>query len=64
VHGPSAVQRENILKLLCEHRTIDRVRDRSCEYAMRAKSLIEGFPPSPTRDALLAIPDYVIDRDH
>ena len=63
-NGPAAAQREAIMELLDKHRTLDRVRERSREYAMHAKSLIEGFPPSSARDALLAIPDYMVDRDH
>lgn len=63
-NGPAAAQKETIMELFRKHRTFDRVREKSREYAVRARSCIEGFPPSPARDALLSIPDYVIDRDH
>jgi geranylgeranyl pyrophosphate synthase len=63
-NGPAAAQKETIMELFRKHRTFDRVREKSREYAVRARSFIEGFPPSPARDALLSIPDYVVDRDH
>jgi hypothetical protein len=31
---------------------------------MRAKELVRQFPSSSARDALLAIPDFIVDRDH
>ena len=36
---------------------------RPVEYAERAKACLEAFPPSRERDALLALPDYVLARD-
>jgi len=63
-NGPAVAQKEIIMELFLKHRTFDRVREKSREYAARAKSLIEGFPSSADRDALLSIPDYVVDRDH
>ncbi len=63
-NGPAAAQREAIMELLNKHRSLDRVRERSREYALSAKGLLEGFPPSSAREALLSIPDYIVDRDH
>ena len=63
-NGPAAVHKETIMELFRQHRTFDRVREKSREYAGRARCFIEGFPPSPARDALLSIPDYVVNRDH
>ena len=37
--------------------------ERAVEYAERAKACLEVFPPSLERDALLALPDYVLARD-
>lgn len=62
--GPAAAQKETVIELCRKYHTFDRVREKSREYAALAKSLIEGFPPSSARDALLSIPDYVVDRDH
>jgi octaprenyl-diphosphate synthase len=63
-NGPAAAQREAIMELLCKHCTLDRVRERSREFAARAKDLIQQFPSSAARDALLSIPDFILDRDH
>ena len=32
-------------------------------YAEKAKACLEDFPSSPARDALLSIPDYIVERD-
>ena len=49
--------------LLREHRTTDHAYDRAVEYATAAKRYLDAFPPSAERDALLALPDYVLARD-
>ena len=36
---------------------------RAEEFADRAKKPLYAFPPSAERDALLALPDYVLSRD-
>jgi hypothetical protein len=33
------------------------------DFAERAKKPLYAFPPSAERDALLALPDYVLSRD-
>ena len=59
----SPEQWREILHLLGEHRAIDLAFERAVEYANRAKSCLAPFPPSRERDALLALPDYVLARD-
>ena len=49
--------------LLHEHRAVEHAYDRAVEYASNAKQYLEVFPPSPERDALAALPDYVLARD-
>ena len=49
--------------LLHEHRCVEHAYDRAVEYASNAKQYLEVFPPSPARDALTALPDYVLARD-
>ena len=39
------------------------VSNRAVEYGERAKKLLYAFPASAERDALLALPDYVLSRD-
>ena len=56
-------QWREILRLLAEHGAMDLAYERAVEYAERAKTCLEIFPPSRERDALLALPDYVLARD-
>jgi octaprenyl-diphosphate synthase len=56
-------QWREILRLLAEHRATDLAYERAVEYAERAKRCLDPFPPSRERDALLALPDYVLARD-
>ena len=49
--------------LLREHRVLEHTYDRATEYATAAKGYLEVFPPSAEREALLALPDYVLARD-
>jgi octaprenyl-diphosphate synthase len=59
----SPEQWRELLALLREHRATDLAYDRAVEYANRAKGCLAGFPPSRERDALMALPDYVLARD-
>ena len=52
-----------LMQILHEHRSIDYAQRRAVEYAERAKKPLSIFPPSSERDALLALPDYVLSRD-
>jgi octaprenyl-diphosphate synthase len=56
-------QWREILRLLAEHRATDLAYETAVEYAERAKTCLDIFPPSRERDALLALPDYVLARD-
>ena len=49
--------------LLHEHRAVEHAYDRAVEYATSAKGYLDVFPPSPERDSLGALPDYVLARD-
>jgi len=59
----SAEQWTSILGLLNEHRATELAYERAVEYAERAKACLAVFPPSRERDALAALPDYVLSRD-
>jgi octaprenyl-diphosphate synthase len=52
-----------LLRDLKEHASIDYAYRRAVEFAERAKKPLYAFPPSAERDALLALPDYVLARD-
>ena len=56
-------QWNELLGMLKEHRSIDYAYRRAVEFAERAKKPLYAFPPSSERDALLALPDYVLSRD-
>jgi octaprenyl-diphosphate synthase len=56
-------QWRDIRRMLVEHRATDLAYARAVEYAERAKTCLSVFPPSRERDALLALPDYVLSRD-
>jgi octaprenyl-diphosphate synthase len=59
----SEFQWSELLHSLTQHASIDYAYRRAVEYAERAKKPLYTFPPSSERDALLALPDYVLARD-
>ena len=56
-------QWREVLGLLKESRATELAYERAVEYAERAKECLSVFPPSRERDALMALPDYVLARD-
>ncbi len=56
-------QWEELLRALKTHRSLEYAYRRASEFAERAKKSLYGFPPSAERDALLALPDYILTRD-
>lgn len=49
---------------LAEHRAIDYALGKAADFARQAQeNLLGNFPASPERDALVALPDYVLSRD-
>ncbi len=56
-------QWHELLRSLKEHASIDYAYRRAMEFAERAKKPLYAFPSSSERDALLALPDYVLSRD-
>ena len=56
-------QWNDLRRTLREHASIDYAYRRAEEFAGRAKKHLYSFPPSQERDALLALPDYVLSRD-
>ena len=53
----------DLLRALKEHASIDYAYRKAIEFAERAKKPLYSFPPSSEREALLALPDYVLSRD-
>ena len=62
-HSISPESWQELQALLHEHRAIEHAYDRAVEFATSAKAYLEVFPQSSERDALLALPDYVLARD-
>jgi octaprenyl-diphosphate synthase len=56
-------QWHELLRTLKEHASIDYAYRKAVDFAERAKMPLYAFPPSSERDALLALPDYVLSRD-
>jgi octaprenyl-diphosphate synthase len=56
-------QWSELLDTLRDHASIDYAHRRAAEYAERARRPLYAFPPSSEREALLALPDYVLLRD-
>jgi octaprenyl-diphosphate synthase len=52
-----------LLHLLKEHASIDYAQRKAEDFAETAKKPLYAFPASAERDALLALPDYVLSRD-
>jgi octaprenyl-diphosphate synthase len=52
-----------LLRLLKEHASIDYAQRKAEEFAETAKKPLYAFHASAERDALLALPDYVLSRD-
>ena len=56
-------QWREITRMLRELWAPDLAYEKAIEYATRAKRELDVFPPSRERDALMALPDYVLSRD-
>ena len=52
-----------IRRLLAEHRASESAFDTAVEHARKAQQCLEAFAPSAERDALFALPEYVLSRD-
>jgi octaprenyl-diphosphate synthase len=63
-NGSGNVTSGEILGLVREYGTADRVMAMAQAYARDAKRYLEIFPHSEARDALMAVPDFLVDRDH
>jgi octaprenyl-diphosphate synthase len=63
-NGSGAPHREAIMELVRQYRTVDLALEKARAHASRAKEYLAGFPPSPAREALMSLPDYIVTRDH
>lgn len=62
-NGFGTVNKEAILDLVRKYGTVERVLDKAHGYARQAKENLARFPTCQEREALLAVPDYIVERD-
>jgi len=61
--GFHSVKPEQITDLVHESGALNRARRQAHQYAARAKEALEGFGEPEGRRALLAVPDFILDRE-
>jgi octaprenyl-diphosphate synthase len=61
--GFDRVRHEEVLRLAEEQGGLERARQLAARYADAARERLTAFEPSPYRDALAALPDFVLGRD-
>ncbi len=54
---------KEIVSLLRERHAIEYAQIKASEYATLAREQLHAFSPCPERDALMALPDYLLSRD-
>jgi octaprenyl-diphosphate synthase len=57
-------EKAKIVSLFMQYQTLEKVLDKAKDYAVKAKEFIADFPPGLPHQALMAIPDYIVRRDH
>jgi octaprenyl-diphosphate synthase len=62
--GFERVSREEIARLVREHGALEEARAMAFEYAEKARRDLQVFERSPYREALEALPDFILSRDH
>jgi octaprenyl-diphosphate synthase len=61
-HAFKSVSAAEILDIIAKYRTLERTRALAERFAREAQDALEAFAPSPYRDALNAIPQFILDR--
>jgi octaprenyl-diphosphate synthase len=54
---------QEISRSLSEHGSLEYAYGKATEFGARAKASLASLPPSPEREGLMALPDYVLSRD-
>ena len=54
---------QRLSRLLADHHALESAYGKAVEHATIAKQYLDVFLPTPERDALMALPDYVLSRD-
>ncbi len=58
-----SVSREEIISIIERYDTLAKARSRATRFARDAEQALELFTPSDYRDALLSIPQFILERD-
>jgi octaprenyl-diphosphate synthase len=58
-----AAQFQEIRELMDRYQALQAVRERAQDLADKARRCLDHFPPSPYRDALRSLPDFIVDRE-
>ena len=62
--GFDRVSRDELVRLAREHGALDEARALAERYAEPRAPDLAGFERSPYREALEALPDFILARDH
>jgi octaprenyl-diphosphate synthase len=62
--GFHSVQPEAITRLVHDSGALDRVRVLARDYVRRSKACLATWPDSPYRNALLAVPEFILEREN
>jgi len=62
-NGSGSGNMKAVLELVREIGTVGRVMEKAHDYARSAKDYLSVFPPGKAKDALMAIPDYIVERE-
>ena len=61
--GFISVRHQDILDILKRYDSVEAALLRANEFAVQAKSAIEGFPYSEYKRALVWVPEFVVERE-
>lgn len=59
----TAATPEEVIALLRRYGALETTRQKAAELACKAKACLQSFPDSPTKQALLALPDLIVNRE-
>ena len=62
--GFRRVTRDEIIRLARDHGALEKARELAEQYAEAARENLMAFERSPYRDALEALPGFILARDH
>jgi octaprenyl-diphosphate synthase len=62
-HSVTPERWRELCRLLHESRSVEYAMNKAQDHAVLAKKALYAFPPSNERDALMALPDYILARD-